>query len=810
MMKTKSDYIQQYIKLIISFMFAFCLIRVFEYSYIAHKSFISNSLLYELGGFFYDIWFCLIYSGILLVPVFLMSLFNQKIANVFVHIINCFVIFIYISLLYVFSERNTPFDHELFTRSFEESLATSKQMATSGYYVFIPYFIFLGIYFCAYFLKIKFISIKKSITFFYGALVLLSILFIAHSNPSEDHFEEEKGYYFTTNKFSYWIADTYNYFTHLHQFESARLSAGELKEAIQFYQKNQGFHFTSSEYPLLRENTQQDVLGSFFNLDKTTPPNIVIIVVEGLSKDFSGANAYAGSFTPFLDHLSTKSLVWDHFLSTAPGTFAAHPAISGSLPYGKRGFSVINVMPNHLSLVKILRANGYHSKFLIGFNPDFDNMGGYMRLQGTDMILSHYGPKYKMMGVGEEGWSMGYPDDALFNRSFEVMDSVKKTPYLNIYHTGTTHMPYLFAQQNEYGKLFDQKMEGISNSEKIKKTLIECKQVLVTYMFADDCLKNFFKQYEKRSDFKNTIFFIMGDHHIGSFPSTNGLDDYHVPFIVYSPMLKAPKKFYSISTHNNVAPTITNLILNNYPNLKTRPSQVHWLTDVIDTSVNFRNRNSMPFMEWSREITDYIYKDYYLSGKQLYQIKENLDIQKIKNDTIKTHMTHLIDNFKLINDYVTSNDKIYPKEKSIDTASKTLLQEFKLGNIININTKSSDITILPEFRVPKEFKNLYIELSADINLQLPGLDDQPAYRLSLIDTTKGKRNFVFWTNHNIVQMTKGDYIEKQWNSTSTTDMFTLSDYKKYKNLVFDLSFFNNARPIALQMKGLHLKVFGVK
>ena len=47
-------------------------------------------------------------------------------------------------------------------------------------------------------------------------------------------------------------------------------------------------------------------------------------------------------------------------------------------------------------------------------------------------------------------------------------------------------MPYLFAQQNEYGKLFDQKMEGISNSEKIKKTLIECKQVLVTYMFADD------------------------------------------------------------------------------------------------------------------------------------------------------------------------------------------------------------------------------------------------------------------------------------------------------------------------------------
>jgi len=810
MTKNWYDFLQQYIKLTISFVISFCLIRLFEYTYIAHKSFVPNAYLYEIAGWLYDIWFCLIYSGMLLFPVFFISQLNQKIAIAITHVINCVIVATYISLLYVFSERNTPFDHELFTRSFAESLATAKQMATSGYYVFIPYIIFLGIYFSAYFLKIKNISINNKKVNIWGAFVVAAILLMPFANPTEDNFKEEKGYYFTTNKFSYWIADTYNYFTHLHQFEASRLSPQSLKEAIQFYQKNQGFHFTSSEYPLLRENTQQDVLGSFFNLDKATPPNIVIIVVEGLSKDFSGANAYAGSFTPFLDHLSTKSLVWDHFLSTAPGTFAAHPAISGSLPYGKRGFSVINVMPNHLSLIKILRANGYHSKFLIGFNPDFDNMGGYMRLQGTDMILTHYGPRYKMMGVGEEGWSMGYPDDALFNRSFEVMDSVKKTPYLNIYHTGTTHMPYLFAQQNEYGKLFDQKMKSIPNSKSIKKTLKECKQVLVTYMFADDCLKNFFNRYEKRADYKNTIFFIMGDHHIGSFPSTNGLDDYHVPFIVYSPMLKAPKKFYSISTHNNIAPTITNLILNNYPNLKTRPSQVHWLTDVIDTAVNFRNIHSMPFMEWSREITDYIYKGYYLSGKQLYQIKADLAIQKVRNDSVKTHMTKLINNFKLINDYVTSDDKIYPKEQSIDTAFKTLLQEFNFVNTININTKSSDITILPEFKVPKEFKYLFIELSAAINLQLPGLDDQPAYRLSLIDTTGGKRNFVFWTNHNIVQMTKGDYIEKQWNLTSTTDMFTLNDYKKYKNLVFDLSFFNNAKPIQLQMKGLHLKIYGIQ
>ena len=165
-------------------------------------------------------------------------------------------------------------------------------------------------------------------------------------------------------------------------------------------------------------------------------------------------------------------------------------------------------------------------------------------------------------------------------------------------------------------------------------------------MFADDCIKNFFEKFAKKSEYKNTIFIITGDHHIGSFPSTGGIDDYHVPLIVYSPMLKAPKKFYSVNSHNNIAPTLSNLILNNYPHLKNRPSEVPWMADVMDTAVAFRNNQSMPFMEWSREITDYIYKDYYLSGTQLYKLTPDLLEIKVDNDSVKSHMLKLLNNFK--------------------------------------------------------------------------------------------------------------------------------------------------------------------
>ncbi len=801
-----TSFFQKYFRAILALTITVCLVRITEYFLIASRSFVTHTYWLELAGWLYDTWACFIYSLVFLVPYLLLNLISKRLATVVLHILNVLLIITYLSLIVVFSERNTPFDHEIFTRSLRESILTTRQMMTSGLFFYFPFVVYVLVYFLAYKKITATLTVKRIRILL--ACSLLSVIFLSFSNPSEKWFAQKTAYYLTANKFSFWIADTYRYFKTKDAFDAGKLDDKQLAEEIDFYQKNQPFVFTSKEYPLLHLNNSKDVLGSFFNLQKT-PPNIVILVVEGLSRDFSGDKAYASSFTPFLDSLSRQSLAWDNFLSTAPGTFAAHPAISGSLPYGKRGFSLINVMPDHLSLIKILRSNGYHTKFLIGFNPDFDNMGGYMRLQGTDMILSQYGSQYKEMGVGSEGWSMGYPDDALFNRSFEVMDSLPQTPYLNIYHTATTHMPYLFAQEHVYEKLFDKKMKTVPVSPAIKKTLIETKTVLVTYMFADDCLRDFFARYAKRPDFANTIFFITGDHHIGSFPSTGAIDDYHVPLIVYSPMLKAPKKMYSVNSHNNLAPTITALVLNNY-NLPNKPKEVHWLADVMDTVAAFRNIQSMPFMAWSREMTDYIYKDYLISGDMLYKLTPDLLQVRAENDSVKKHMLRLLNNFKVINSYVCDNNKIIPAKETVLAGEKELVYSFSDPVLRTIYTKSSDTSLIPEFNIPKNYQYLYVEVSADINLLTPGVEDQPSFRLAMIDTLNRGRNFVYWTHHNIVQMTKGDYIEKKWNPVSTNDMFTLSDYKKYNHMVFDLSFYTQVLPMNIQMKNLRVNVYGVK
>ena len=801
-------FLRSWIRTVINFIITICLVRIFEYFSIASRLFISNAYKYELAGLLYDVWACFIYSFILLLIYLLLYFANKRLAQFVFHFVNVIFIIMYLSLLTVFSERTRPYDHEFFTRNVADTWVTSKQMLTSGFTLYLPFIVYIALYFILYYLVFKKIRIRKYMVIFLTGLCMLSASLTWLAMPSKNNFAQPGGYYLECNKFSFWVNDSYNYFSTSNKFDAGKLNNKELQDEIAFYQKNHPFDFTSTEYPLMHQNNGKDVLGSFFNLNKT-PPNIVILVVEGLSRDFSGDKAYAGSFTPFLDSLSTKSLVWDNFLSTAPGTFAAHPAISGSLPYGKRGFSLMNVMPDHLSLIKILRLNGYRTNFMIGFNPDFDNMGGYIRQQGTDFILSTYGAKYKRMGVGSEGWSMGYPDDALFSRSFEVMDSVPKTPYLNIYHTGTTHEPYLFEQSPAYDKLFDEKIKTLAVAPDIKRTLKACKKVLVTFMFSDDCIKKFFADYSKRPEYDNTIFFITGDHHIGSFPSTGNIDDYHVPLIIYSPMLKAPKKFLSVNSHNNLAPTITALLSNNYT-LPYVPPAVHWLADVMDTCAAFRNLQSMPFMSWSRAMDDYIYKEYMLSEGKLYKLTPELLEEDYTNDSIKNYITHLLDNFKIINSYVCDNNKIYQASQDPLPGEKELLLNFTDTLTRSIFTMEQHTSLVPDFAIPGKYKYLYVEVSADVDLAATGTEKQTTFRLSLLDKKNDSRNYLYWVNRDIVLMTQGDYIPKQWNHISMNDRFTLDEYRNYKNLIFELALYNQKVPLNLKMKQLKVAIYGIQ
>jgi hypothetical protein len=192
-------FIENYAKATLALAITIIMTRVYEYFFIASKSFVKHALLFELTGWVFDIWMCLIYASILTLPLFLLSLISKRFSILIYHGLNTVLIVAYISLIMVFSERNTPFDHEIITRSFSESWITAKQMMTSGITVFLPFLIYISFYFIITFLLSKRAQLKNNQIAYSGMVALLAIVFMSYANPSENKFEEKKAYYSALN-----------------------------------------------------------------------------------------------------------------------------------------------------------------------------------------------------------------------------------------------------------------------------------------------------------------------------------------------------------------------------------------------------------------------------------------------------------------------------------------------------------------------------------------------------------------------------------------------------------------------------------
>jgi len=158
--------------------------------------------------------------------------------------------------------------------------------------------------------------------------------------------------------------------------------------------------------------------------------------------------------------------------------------------------------------------------------------------------------------------------------------------------------------------------------------------------------------------FENTIFLITGDHRMPEIPISTQLDRFHVPLVIYSPMLKKSQKFSSIVTHFDITPSLVALL--DADSVISRPKVAAWIGHGLDDETDFRNKNAYPFMRNKNEILDFIDKDKMLANNVLYQVYENMDIEPVKSQTGDPDLKAELDNFLLKNYYVCTNNKLIP------------------------------------------------------------------------------------------------------------------------------------------------------
>ena len=494
-----------------------------------------------------------------------------------------------------------------------------------------------------------------SVYLLFAVAFLIGLFWVLYKVTSKFYHRISRMYPFTIVLFSLFMASLFTDGKPINQNKVQYLAVNIYNTSTE-----DNSYTSKEEYPLVQGPIIENVLGDYFEL-KEEKPNIVFIMVEGLGRDFVGEGAEFGGFTPFLDSLTTKSLYWENFLSNTGRTFGVLPSLLGSLPFGKSGFMELEEYPNKLTMFSVLKNNGYHTSFYQGTNSSFDKVDRFLNSENVDFILdkSGFGIQYQQQAEDAAGSSWGYPDKELFKKSISL-ERNEDQPRLEVYMTISTHEPFIPPNQDFFETKVDQILKNGDFGSRETKIIEKNNNVFATLLYTDDAIQWFMESYKSQPNYENTIFVITGDHRLIPIPQRNSISRFHVPLIMYSPMLKKTRKMSSISSHFDVTPSILALLDNAYE--MKMPKKVAWMGGALDMESAFRSTKNIPLMRNKNELKEYISKEKLYTNGDIMELDENMDISSTFGGS---GVEKSLERFKSVNHYVTTENKIIPDSLTI-------------------------------------------------------------------------------------------------------------------------------------------------
>jgi len=306
-------------------------------------------------------------------------------------------------------------------------------------------------------------------------------------------------------------------------------------------------YFTDESKMLKIFNAQKNYSHSD-SLGRMTPmlkKNIFIIILESFSAENTAASTpkfknNSISYTPFLDNLATKSLVFDGF-ANGKRSIEGIPAILASLPSWMPQDYITSVYSSNkfMSLASILKAEGYTTSFFHGGQNGTMMFDTFCKAAGFD---SYYGKSE-------------YPDPADFDGNWGIWDepylqyiagklNEEREPFFSSVFTLSSHHPYQIP--DKYSKQF-------------KKGPLKIQE---TMMYTDYALQRFFESAARMPWFKNTIFVITSDHTSESLQPfyNNRIGQYNIPVIFFDPQDSVPQNKSIIAQQTDIMPTLLDML----------------------------------------------------------------------------------------------------------------------------------------------------------------------------------------------------------------------------------------------------------
>lgn len=663
-MSDRLNSIADYVKLVYLVVAIFIVIRILEFTYssiVLGHSFSVDLLISRSINF--DSLFVILVFTFAFIPVSLVGYFNQRFAKVLTVALVLFLIVSNLLLTQYFLTNHSLLGCVLFSFSIHDLLnITSNEITLNRIPMILSALaiLILSIFGVGRILSAKQNSRKVNLILV-GSFLIVCPIALANSSiniKSIVHFDNRYEYFIGNSKHMYLLASCEDEKT------NKATTPDHASTAISAYQKaTPYFSYSDSAYPLIHAESYENVLGPYFpsNSDR---PNIVLVISESLSSNYSGANpTYAHSLTPFVDSLANAGLYWDTFFSNAERSYGALPSILSSLPsgIGDRGFmnmglrfSNLKRFPNHIGLIELLNQRGYKTGFYHGGWGNFDNVGSFLKEKGIDDFISRESFETDIYQIPEGGW--GYHDKDLYDKSLDVLSgNPPDQPYLNVYQTISMHTPFNMCEPEYFdSKFIHERLAELGYVTGERPNLQQ--EVLASIFFADDALRHLFTELSKRNDFERTIFIITGDHALDQNLTDHHFEGFHIPLVIYSPMLSRSAVFKGACSHLDITPSLLALLQENFQ--FEIPEEKHWIGRGLDTSSTSKFDRFIPLLINSSDVPNFILSDAVMFANEVWTIDSTLVLNRANADKARETQT-FFDAYRKVNTLVCNEDLIW-------------------------------------------------------------------------------------------------------------------------------------------------------
>ena len=691
--------------IIISILLLFCLfiIKFIEYFYIvANHPLIEYSLKSATISAFRDIPLEGSYLAMIFPLLVIFAVIKPKIAtNIYLAFIIS-VLVSYIALIQYFNMTLVSLDEIIFTFTFSGILELIKTIISFQAISIISYSLIIFLFFLAIY-KSNNISLPQGKILLF--LIIFAILIPFHRTfytIANEHNTIE-AYNCNNLKVVFFTKSISNYLNDGKEINNSEKIKNEIALFQKLYPEKK---YVGNEYPFLQFNNMKSTLAPFFKqIEDAQKPNIVYIIVDGLFN--SNINTYINNYSisPFLDSLKKASLYWKNGLKISKTSDDLLPDILGSMPSNNSDEN----NPDYLDIISYLKRNNYKTSYSTYGNKASKQSKNYLLKSGID-------------NFSEENPQKSLDGNLRTELNFSIFNFAKSTigdkSEQAIYESIADF--YLKRNTKEISKL---------NFQKYKTELAEIR-------YLDEQLKRFFRELQKREDFKRTIFIITGSSSNYDKETKNILEKHKVPIIIYSQLLKKSQEFTSIASQVDILPSITSLLEANY---KFNPQYFnHNIGYQLDTTNNIQNNHNYVLLGNHHQTNDLIFGKYYLSGTDLFEINENLKIKRISNKLVSQHLKKYIHDYNIISSYSICKNKLVPKSYYYSQIGRQTLVNFQSGfeevdstyysnqlveNISyyghkSLSSNNLEFSLLyPEFNFKSSFSNIKIEIEFNIYLK---------------------------------------------------------------------------------------------